>query len=149
MQWAMCSFRNGCISFNEWAMINRRETSPKNSGKLIKMFMKLYRSVWNEQKVGRRISTTLPETSQLLGQTFCSSSKPFQIPYTWLRTEITGYCELHVIAYSYCHLHGQTRGLNFSVLSRASERKFSRGYEDRYRAPKSYWAPNPYWGPCR
>ena len=27
------------------------------------------------------------------------------------------------------------------ILSRASERKFSRGYEGRYRAPKSYWAP--------
>ena len=24
---------------------------------------------------------------------------------------------------------------------RTSERKFSRGYEGRYRAPKSYWAP--------
>ena len=31
-------------------------------------------------------------------------------------------------------------------VTRASERKFSRGYEGRYRAPKSYWAPKPYRG---
>ena len=31
---------------------------------------------------------------------------------------------------------------------RTSERNFSRGYEGRYRALKSYWAPMPYWGPC-
>ena len=33
--------------------------------------------------------------------------------------------------------------------NRASERKFSRRYEGRYRAPKSYWAPKPYRGRCR
>ena len=30
---------------------------------------------------------------------------------------------------------------------RALERKFSRGYEGRYRAPKSYWAPQALSGP--
>ena len=35
------------------------------------------------------------------------------------------------------------------VILRASERKISRRYEGRYRAPKSYWAPKPYRGPCR
>ena len=31
--------------------------------------------------------------------------------------------------------------------ARASERKFFRGYEGRYRAPKSYWAPQALLGP--
>ena len=33
------------------------------------------------------------------------------------------------------------------TLVRASERKFSRGYEGRYRAPKSYCAPQALSGP--
>ena len=31
-------------------------------------------------------------------------------------------------------------------VDRASERKFSRGHEGRYRAPKSYWALQTLWG---
>ena len=37
---------------------------------------------------------------------------------------------------------------NYLILAtRASERKFSRGYESRYWAPKSYWAPQALSGP--
>ena len=36
---------------------------------------------------------------------------------------------------------------HLSTTHRASERKFSRGYEGRYRAPKSYWAPQALSGP--
>ena len=33
------------------------------------------------------------------------------------------------------------------ITNRTSERKFFRGYEDRYRAPKSCWAPQALSGP--
>ena len=45
---------------------------------------------------------------------------------------------------------GGSRSFNLWIrppLPRASERKFSRGYEGRYRAPKSYWAPQVLSGP--
>ena len=37
---------------------------------------------------------------------------------------------------------------SIDIIVRVSQRKFSRGYEGRYRAPKSCWAPKPYQGPC-
>ena len=37
--------------------------------------------------------------------------------------------------------------MSFVPTSRASKRKFSRGYESLYRAPKSYWAPQALSGP--
>ena len=37
--------------------------------------------------------------------------------------------------------------LTLFYTGRASERNFSRGYEGRYRAPKSYWAPQALLGP--
>ena len=39
------------------------------------------------------------------------------------------------------HLYGINSDSILSCTVRASERKFSRGYEGQYRAPKSYWAP--------
>ena len=39
-------------------------------------------------------------------------------------------------------------GKKWVGVDRASERKFSRGYEGQYQAPKSYWAPKPYRAPC-
>ena len=38
-------------------------------------------------------------------------------------------------------------GIKVKTLDRASEKKFSRGYEGRYRAQKSYWAPQALLGP--
>ena len=36
---------------------------------------------------------------------------------------------------------------SLTIVGRASERKFSKGYKGRYRASKSYWAPKALSGP--
>ena len=64
---------------------------------------------------------------------------------------------VHFCAQTFCQSYKRGGGMpkffilfyaNYTILAtRASERNFSRGYEGRYRAPKSSWAPQALSGP--
>ena len=76
------------------------------------------------------------DSSTLLDQIWPNSNTPQKV-----KSCIITFSTSDHLATMMCIAKTNIKALKQVVSTRASERKISRGYEGRYRAPKSYWAP--------